>query len=511
MGRRRVLLCRTTGTHLAKAGSRLSRGHTRRLAVAAGPLASSITPVLRPWRAMLANREDQTASPDQRKPPRVALRRSHPRSPLPPGSPLPTVAQTYLFWRDAHAYLDACHRRYGSTFTVKPLQSPPLVFTSSPEAIHAIFRAPADVLHPGQGGAVIEPLVGSSSFMLADQDAHVLARRAITPAFSHSAVQDHTHMVEEIAIRQVARWPRSEPFAAHPRLRALTLAVILRTLFGERDLDELHRVLLSMFDITARVVLQEAPLRRLPGGHGAWKRFLAARAQARTLLARLTADALNDGNESLPAMIARAQASSTDTTSPEEIHDNLMSLILAGHETTASQLAWALQLLAHSPHIQTTLATTIDNGEQTYLTATIQEVLRHRNVFLFAIPRVVNKPIQIEQHTYRPPVNLLPCIHLIHHDPDIYDQPHQFLPERFLDQAPPHEHWLPWGGGRRRCPGRHLATLEMQIVLRTLLAQATVLPVSPRLETARWRTVILTPEHGCHIYLEPRHFASSIS
>lgn len=417
---------------------------------------------------------------------------------------MPPIAQTYLFWRDPHSYLRGCHSRFGPTFTIEPVKSPPLIFACDAEEIAAILRAPAEVLHPGAGGAVIEPLVGARSFMIADEQQHLYVRRAVVSSLRQAEVRERRQMVEHMVQQHLAAWPRGTPFAVHPRLRALSLEVILRTIFGERDIAALHRTLLEMFDIAAGLALQEPPLRHLPGWRGSWRRFTTARALARQLLAQLLAEVRRDEACSLLSRLAGSRRPDGAAVSAEELQDNVMSLVLAGHETTAAQLAWALQLLAHNPAAQAKLTESIDRGQEDYLLATVQEVLRHRPVFVFAIPRAVIAPAQIGKRTYRPPVHLLACIHELHHDPRIYEDPEQFRPERFLGRSPPHAHWLPWGGGRRRCPGRHLAVLEMQTVLRTLLSSASVLPVSQKIERARWRSVIVTPKHGCRITLTDR-------
>jgi cytochrome P450 len=191
--------------------------------------------------------------------------------------------------------------------------------------------------------------------------------------------------------------------------------------------------------------------------------------------------------------------------SDRTVRDDIMSTILAGHETTAATLAWAFQLLAHNPNVRERLIDELDSTTgETYLTATVYEVLRHRPVFLFAIPRAVARPIEIGGWTYTPPTQLLACIHLVQHDPALHQDPHTFRPERFL-QTPPSPHtWLPWGGGRKRCPGHRLATLEMQTIIRATLAQRTVLPVSTRKERARWRSVIVTPHAESRIILRAR-------
>ena len=135
----------------------------------------------------------------------------------------------------------------------------------------------------------------------------------------------------------------------------------------------------------------------------------------------------------------------------------------------------------------------------------MREVLRHRPVFLFTIPRAVKQPIEIGGWTYRPPAQLLGCIYLVHHDPELYPEPHEFRPERFLgDRSPSTYTWLPWGGGRKRCPGLHLATLEMKTVLRTVLATMTVRPAARKIEHPRWRSVIVTPHAGSRVVLERR-------
>jgi cytochrome P450 len=204
-------------------------------------------------------------------------------------------------------------------------------------------------------------------------------------------------------------------------------------------------------------------------------------------------------------MLLAAHNSDGSAMSPRQVRDNLMSIVLAGHETTASELAWAFQLLAHNPRVLDRLIDEIDRdaGEE-YLTATIQEVLRHRPVFLFAIPRAVKQPIEIGGWTYRPPTQLLGCIYLVHHDPELYPNPHEFRPERFLGTSPSTYTWLPWGGGRKRCPGLHLATLEMKTVLRTVLETMTVRPAAKKMEHPRWRSVIVTPHAGSRVVLQRR-------
>jgi cytochrome P450 len=430
----------------------------------------------------------------------------------PPGIGLPAAAQTYLFWVAPFALLEHCRAQYGKRFTLRLSGFPPQVFLGDADEIKAMLLASSDALHPGEGGAVVTPIVGETSFMLQDERRHLDGRKTVLPAFHRNAVAAHADMVTRIAQEEVASWPLHIPVALHPRLRALTLRVILRIIFGaspsvsEERLDTLCKGLLRMLEVTASPVFPVPLLRRGPG-RAAWNRFLYDRAEIDQLIYGLI-DEHRRAPFDLPGVLARllaARDANGFELSLKQLRDNIMSLILAGHETTASQLAWAFQLLAHNPGVQARLIEEIDRGEgEEYLTATIQETLRHRTVFLFTIPRAVVSPVRIGAWAYRPPVRLLGCIYLLHHDPGIYPEPYAFRPERFL-HCPPQAHlWLPWGGGRRRCPGLHMAMLEMKTVLGTVLSTSTVLPAARRMERPRWRSVIVTPHAGARVVLSRR-------
>jgi cytochrome P450 len=290
----------------------------------------------------------------------------------------------------------------------------------------------------------------------------------------------------------------------------LTLQIVLRTILSSPRgnlLSELHARLLAMLDVTASAVLAEPVLRRGPGLR-TWKGFLRERTEVDRLLYAFIDARKNEptAENDLLAMLLAGSGREGRPASREQIRDNLMSIILAGHETTASQLAWAFQLLAYHPAVQRRLIDEIDSETgDTYMTATIQEVLRHRTVFLFAIPRAVKQPIDIGGRNYHPPAHLLACVYLVHHDPTLYPEPYEFRPERFLDKPPDPHAWIPWGGGRRRYPGSHLAMLEMKTVLRAVLSEMTVHPAARKIERPRWRSVIVTPHAGSRVVLRRRH------
>ena len=434
------------------------------------------------------------------------------RNSLPRGSQLPPAIQTLALWRSPFEYLARCRERYGCSFTVRATSRPPLVFLSDRSDIQATLTAPADVLHPGEGADTIEELVGDQSFMLREEEEHLHGRRLILPPFHAKVVREHADLVATVARREVASWPLDTPFPLHPRLRELTLETLLRTIVGTRAaladtrLYALRDRLLSMLSVTASAAFPEPLLRHGPGRR-IWTRFLRERDEVDELIYEILADRgpTQDGcGDMLGTLLAARNADGSQMT-PRQVRDNLMSIVLAGHETTASELAWAFQLLAHNPRVLARLIEEIDaDGGEEYLTATVREVLRHRPVFLFTIPRAVKRPIEVGGWSYRPPAQLLGCIYLVHHDPGLYPEPHEFRPERFLESSPSTYTWLPWGGGRKRCPGLHLATLELKTVLRTVLETMTVAPAARSIEHPRWRSVIVTPHAGSRVVLHRR-------
>jgi cytochrome P450 len=426
---------------------------------------------------------------------------------LPPTPPIPGSLQTLACRLRPLDLFDWCRGNLGDRFTLYPVNLPPVVFLSNPEDIRAVLAAPSSVLQPGAGGNAIAPIVGPRSFMLDDADEHMRGRRTILPSFSASALDEDARRINDIIEAEVASWPLDRSFAVFPRVRSMSLRIILGTVFrddGER-LRRLHDHMLRMLDMTASFVLVEPRLRHLPLWKGIWRRFTYERARVdEEIRALIEAPPYRSTDDVLGRLLATTNEDGTPLT-PAQLRDNLISVILAGHETTASEAAWALQLIAHAPDAQARLAREIDVGsEERYLQATIFEVLRHRPVFVFAIPRVVAAPFELGGWTFRPPVQLLASIYLLHHYPSLYSTPNTFLPDRFLSGAPEPSAWLPWGGGHKRCPGHRLATLELKSVIRATLATRAVRPASRRIERARWRSVIVTPANGGQVLLRAR-------
>lgn len=480
-----------------KGGSPQVEWMNKRIAASGGLLTQILVPAARTWRTVGGGGKSSRQQPAR----------------LPPGAPLSAPLQTALFWRSPFAYLCYCRRRYGSRFTLNATTHPPLVFLSDASDIRTLVAAAESDLRAGEGSAPVAPIVGERSFMLSDGEPHRHGRKTVVAAFHQQTVRRHGDVVASAARRALASWPSDETVAVHEQLRAITLEVILRSLTGrlEGALDErvglLHRRVLEMLSVTQSATLVEPRLRRYGPGKRVWRQFQYRRAQVDELLTTLIADRkqLTESGDDVLSQMASLPSDDGAHNSARRLRDNAMSLILAGHETTAAQLAWAFQLLAHNPSVRDRLIREIDaDRTDEYLTATLQEVLRHRCVFVFSIPRAVAKPVEIGGWTYAPPAQILACIYLLHHDPAIYRDPYAFRPERFLESPPDPRAWIPWGGGRKRCPGLHLAMLEMKIVLRTVLRERTPHAVSRRMERPRWRSVIVAPHAGSRVVLSRR-------
>jgi cytochrome P450 len=430
---------------------------------------------------------------------------------------MPAFLQGLAWWHRPTPFMQRCRARYGKRFTIKlPGQAPPFVMIAEPEEIKQIFTAPPDVLHPGEGAAILEPVVGTHSVILLDEASHMEQRKLLLPAFHGDKMQKLTDLMEELAEREVASWPTRQPFELHPRFQALTLEIILRAVFGmgagER-LDALRARLTEVLEFGTSPVSVNVRLQRSFGGFGPYARMTRVRRRADELVYAEIDERRRSGErgDDILSMLLEARHEDGSEMSPQEIRDELMTALVAGHETTASELAWAFERLAREPRVLGLLHEEIDRDEgDAYLTATIQETLRRRPVLPQAQPRLVKKPIELGGWQYEPGVILSANTWLVHHDPDIYPNPFEFRPERFLDEPPGTYTWIPFGGGRRRCLGASFAMLEMKVALRAALRRYT-LEQADGPDLLRRRAITISPRSSARVVLLPRQGAPSAS
>ena len=429
---------------------------------------------------------------------------------LPPGPSAPAAVQTLAWWSRPIPFLERCRARYGKAFTVRVVAQEPIVMISDPAELKQLFTAPSDLLHPGEGASLVEPIVGPNSILLLDEDRHLEKRKLVLPAFHGSRIAAFQDVMNDVAEEEIASWPVDEPTEMHPRVLALTLEVILRAVFGlERGSERLRtlRGLLSEWgDFGASPLSLIPPLQREGAKRGPVARFMEIRRQTDEQIYALIGERREAGEvgDDALAMLLSARHEDGSPVSDGEVRDDLLALLVAGYETTATELAWCLERLAHNPRVRSRLVAEIDAGRDEYLTATIRETLRARPVLINAQPRKVVGNIQIGEYTYGPGCQLLASAYLVHHDPEIYPNPEEFRPERFLDTEPGTYTWIPFGGGVRRCLGASFAMLEMKTVLRTLLSRCEVLAARDAPELNKRRMIAVIPSAGAKVLLRPR-------
>src|SRR4051812_30712510 len=432
---------------------------------------------------------------------------------LPPGPKAPSAIQGLGWWTRPIAYMERCRERYGKRFTIRLPGMPPFVMLSDPDDIKEVFQAPPEVLHPGEGAKVLEPVVGSHSVILLDEHPHLEQRKLMLPAFHGKKMEELEGLVTALAEREVDSWPRDEPLPIHPKMQKLTLEVVLRAIFGVDEgerLDEMRDTLTQLAAFASRpegmlpIEVQER-MAKLPG---TWGRYGDLGEKFDELLYGLIRERRSSDGEDRPDVMAMFLAARHEDGSPmsdEELRDELMTMMVAGHETTASELAWAFEVLPREPRVMEKLTAEIDagNGDE-YLTAVINETMRRRPVLPNAEPRLTKQEVTIGGWTYPKGVCLVAHAYLVHHDPAIYPDPYAFRPERFIDDPPGTYTFTPSGGGRRRCIGASFAMLEMRIVLRTVLSRLELQSGADGLELTRRRNITVSPRRGAPVVLRER-------
>jgi cytochrome P450 family 135 len=405
------------------------------------------------------------------------------------------------------SFLEDCRRRYGDVFSVSFLGfQTPMVMVSDPEAVRALYTVPEHGLPPGRSVA-LQPILGSRSLLLLEGREHLARRRLMLPPFHGERMRAYEATVRDVVAREVERWPVNTPFAIHPSMQAVTLDVILQAVFGVTDRERaapLAERLAKLLSDTASVALQFGVLlsRRL-GGPDPLARLEALRGEIDDLLAVEIADRRRDPREDILSMLIAARFEDGEAMSDAEIRDQLMTLLLAGHETTATGLAWAFDLLLRHPDVHARLVAAVDEGDDAYVKATVAEALRLRPVVPLA-GRRLSCELRVDGHVLEPGTDVTPAIWLTHTRADRYPEPYAFRPERFLEDPPATYAWIPFGGGVRRCIGAAFAEMEMRIALTEILRRRTLRRVDRAAERPVRRNVTFSPRRGTRVIAEPR-------
>ena len=424
---------------------------------------------------------------------------------LPPGPPLPRFVQTAGFMLGGARFLEACRRRYGGAVTFGTLFDQRFVMVFDPDLVKQVFQGSGDQLHAGEANSLLGPILGRRSVLLLDGAEHLRHRRLLLPPFHGRRMLAHTGTMRESTDREIDSWPVGQPFALLGSMQSLTLRVILRAVFGYEpgaEEEELRRRLRAMVEPLSRPrgLLMISALVRGRGDRKAAREFEARKRAVDEILyaeiaRRRREPDLAERDDVFSALLLAEDDEGRRLTDPE-VRDELLTLLLAGHETTATGLAWTLDLLLHEPRV---LAVATEREER-YLDAVVKEALRIRPV-IPGVGRVVREqPYRLNGYEVPVGVEINPSIRTIHRRADLYPDPGAFRPERFLGPDSPDTYtWVPFGGGTRRCLGASFALTEMRIVLARILERAQLKAADEHTAKAQFRAITLAPKGGVRV------------
>lgn len=446
-------------------------------------------------------------------------------SALPATATEPPAIQTARWLLRPIAFMESCRRRFGDAFGVQFLGfERPMFMLTDPDAIRALYTQPEQLLPPGRTLALL-PVMGQSSILLLEGKEHLVRRKLMLPPFHGERMRAYERTVLQVAEREIDGWPIDRPFALHPRMQSVTLEVILEAVFGVTDIagnERLRALLRALLGSTASPALQFRVLlaRRLGRGEPLQALSRLIEQIDGVLLGEIAerrADPRREQRQDILSLLVSARFEDGSQMSDREVRDQLVTLLLAGHETTATALAWTFDLLLHDPAAMDRLRAEVDTGaegeagsgrfaggvDDSYLRAVIAESLRLRPVVPLAGRRLA---ADLDAGGLHLPAgtDVTPAIWLTHTRADLYPEPYAFRPERFIDSQPNTYAWVPFGGGVRRCLGAAFAEMEMRIVLPAVLRRCELAPAGPRAERSTRRNITFSPRLGTRVRSRPR-------
>jgi cytochrome P450 len=420
---------------------------------------------------------------------------------LPPGPRAPAAVNMARLVQRPIESLVGWRERYGDIYTVPLIVFGVGCYVSDPEAIREMLTGDQSDLRAGEANEPLSPVLGKKSVLILDGREHMRQRKLLLPPFQGSAVHSFREVIREVAEAEVESWREGQELVMRERMRALTFEVIVRAVFGvtERErIEQLRSALVSLLDMQMIFALPK-PLRRDLGRLSPWGRFQrrlrAADAMLYEEIARRRRDRDLEQRTDVLSLLLRARDEDGEPMSDLELRDELMTMLMAGHETTATGLAFAFDLLPRNPGVLARLRDELNGEDDVYLDAVVTETLRVRPV-IDAAERTLTEPRTICGWELPPGIRVYPAIAVVHLREDLYPQPYEFRPERFIAEEAPSYAWLPFGGGIRRCIGAALAQAEMAEVIRAVVSRVDLEPVRPDPEPVVMRGVTLVPRHG---------------
>lgn len=435
---------------------------------------------------------------------------------LPDGPQTPQFLRTLKLVFRPLDYLDQYSQRYGDIFKVGGKKGPPFVYVGNPEAVKQIFTADPEQFISGRGNGVLRYMLGDNSLIMLDGESHERQRRLLMPPFHGDRLRTYSQLICDITQKLTNEWTIGKPFVVRPFMQEITLGVILRAVFGldegerfQQLRDLLNLVLDALGTPLSSTLLFFPSLRQDWGRFSPWGRFLRIKQQVRQLLydeIRERREQADFSRTDILTLLLSARDEAGQPMTDEELHDELMTLLVAGHETTASALTWAFYWIHHLPEVRDKLMADLEalgDGVEPmemarlpYLSAICSETLRIYPIAPSTFIRILKSPMEIGGYQFEAGTALMPSIYLIHQREEIYPEPKRFKPERFLErQYSPYE-YLPFGGSNRRCIGAALAQLEMKLVLATIMSRFQLALTSNRPIKPVRRGLTLAPPAG---------------
>jgi cytochrome P450 len=425
-----------------------------------------------------------------------------------PGSRAPGIVQLVNYGRDPLGFLAEQQRRFGDVFTIHFPYFGRIVYVARPDLVKELFTGDPGVFHAGEANAtVLEPALGPNSVLTLDDAPHLRQRKLLLPPFHGERVERYGELILEITRREMESWPVGRSFALRPHTQRITLAVIMRAVFGVHDEERLRRFEGLIDDFARRVGLVASipPLRRNLGRLSPWGRFVRSRQALDAFIyeeiALRRAEVDQEERDDVLSLLLGARDEEGTAMSDRELRDEMVTVLGAGHETTATGLAWAIERLTHSPAVLAKLRDSLAAGEEDYLGATVKETLRARPVIV-DVGRKLTAPATIAGHDLRAGSFVLAAIAALHYREDTFPEPERFRPERFLDAKTDNYAWIPFGGGVRRCIGAAFAEYEMRTILREFVERAELRAADPAPEKVKIRNITLVPAKGARVVLE---------
>ncbi|QLE58441.1 cytochrome P450 [Nostoc sp. TCL26-01] len=422
--------------------------------------------------------------------------------------------------------LEETQQRYGDIYTAKFASFPTQVVISNPQAIQELFTADAQLFDSGAGNYVVQPLVGANSLILLDGDRHLQQRKLLMPPFHGERMRAYGHTIGDITEQVTSQWSIGKPFVARSSMQEISLQVILKTVFGLKEgerYQQIKQVLIEMLDTfntpISAIFLFFQSLQRDLGAWSPWGRFIRRRQQLDELIyqeIRERRQQTENTSEDILSLLLSARDENGQPMTDVELRDELMTMLFAGHETTAIALSWALYWVHYVPEVREKLLQELNSidiahadptaiTQLPYLNAVCSETLRITPIGFFSFPRILKAPMQFMGYNLPKGMMISVCIYLAHHRPDIYPEPKKFRPERFLERQFSAYEFMPFGGGNRRCLGMAFALFEMKLVLANILSHYSLELLDKTYLKPVRRGIVFAPPGGVRLMVKEKY------